>query len=376
MKYILWIILFLGYLAIPISFLKFSYFTITDISTVILSVSLILLLSKIKLKLSLILIVIITNLYVFINVIVNGVFFTSGIFVFFGLQIVFWTIVIGFDKKSTTIIALISTVFLVLVGLYRLFYPSSNMEILLWWWRDSPYFGIRYTESTRNSDVFYFITGFIFTLYAYRSKIIRSKKLVIFLILIFVLAIIFSFSRGAWITLIGSYFVFSLLESRKKNLSKNFITVLMFLVPLILLYYLGYQEYLFNRLFSIFSISISSSNDERFKLLFEGIRFGLNHPLGIGLNNTFRIFEFGNFENIFVNVLVELGIIPCLALISFLVYPLFVISKSKAIRNRSMIGFVFTALILFGFFNYILLEMSFWILSGFGYFLLYEGIRL
>ncbi len=369
MKTLVWVFFVLGLLSVPLDFLKFSYFSIMDISVIVILLYMIATSLKKSANIKYLLFTILFNSYVLINLTVNSSLEMSNILVILGNQVLFWFVFTNFEKsKPYSNMILAGFVFLIVIGVYRVAFPDVGSEVLHWWWKKYPYFGIRYTQSTRNSDAFYFLFGLMFTFLSYRLGVIRSRGVYILLTLIFGLSIIFSFSRGAWITLLISYLI--LLVVPRKNISPRFI-ITTFLVGLsffLLIFSIGYLEYFVDKLVSIFSGTISSSNQERLDLLYQGFITALKNPLGIGLNNTSNLFDFGNFENVYMNVLVELGAVAFVALLLFLIYPvLSIIYTGKRDNKAQIVLVIFTVVIVYGLFNSLFLEPLFWITTALGY---------
>lgn len=181
----------------------------------------------------------------------------------------------------------IGLIAVVLIGWYRFItYDSGLMsEHLLGYW------GIKFTQSTRNNDALVPLL-----LVVYGLSILRIKSngtlwaLALFSIAIAFPALMLSMSRGSWLgaaTFLILYLIF-ILRDRSIN---GFVTMIG--LPLFVLLLLSFvDEHTFNivtdRFVSIYdpSVAASSSNLERVSLLKYGIELGLRNPIvGIGARN-------------------------------------------------------------------------------------------
>jgi O-antigen ligase len=210
------------------------------------------------------------------------------------------------------------------VGWYRFLSLEGGLisEHLLGYW------GIRYDISTRNSDVLYPILGFFSYLNWEKKGLFRLPLLKEIPYFLFIIAIILSFSRGAWIACI-----FALILCAKgwwiKGTFRKIGSVVVVgalsatLLPMFF-YGIGNQaEGLANRFLSIFdpSYDSSSSNTERGNLLGEVVRAFTEQPLGAGVG---RMSDFlgeriqyasgntGNAENAVLTLLGQYGLLPAL----------------------------------------------------------------
>ena len=177
------------------------------------------------------------------------------------------------------------------------------------------YWGIRYTQSTRNADYLYPLVGLGLSAYFYRLGSIRFLGAM--LMITFGVTLLASQSRGAIIAVVLFMTIFYFR-------SKGYHRIILYglVVALALLFssaILGQYSETYSRIigsiFSFGSIDGSFSNSERLMILIASLESALINPVGWGVGNFMGAIEFwdekhifiGSAENAFVTILVERG---------------------------------------------------------------------
>jgi O-antigen ligase len=229
----------------------------------------------------------------------------------------------------------------------------------LWWWNYARYWGIHYSTSSRNSDTYYIMIPFIivsvFLFYGTtRSRFLKlSLGIISFL---FAAAILLSFSRGAWISILAVIAIFFFIMWREKGISKWKIrgTLLLIvivglfgIVGLILLNRFDMYYYFIGKTLSIifpnqagFYLKEIVSNQDRIQLLKATFSIILSHPLGIGPDNLKHFlgaYDLGgkHAENIYLHILSENGVFGFLGYLLFILYPIIKLFKRVRTEERN-----------------------------------------
>lgn len=145
----------------------------------------------------------------------DGNLFDLKIFVYLSI-IILGYILFDFKKKDLEffILSLIYvSILLILYGFYGWFNGGQDSN----WGKDYIYFGYNYLPSSRNEDVFVFLVGYFLTLYNFFFK--KDNKWMFVFNQLNLLAIILSFSRGAYLTLIFAFLIFIIIN--KNNIKIN-----------------------------------------------------------------------------------------------------------------------------------------------------------
>lgn len=190
------------------------------------------------------------------------------------------------------------------------------------------YWGLRYSESTRNADYLFPLVGLLISVYNF---VVKSRpRLMFVLVLLFSVTLLASLSRAAIIiVLINMIFVY---RYSSRNYRYTFL-VLLFLVFLaslehiILLY-----DTVFSRILgSIFMLSSGDgtfSNAGRINITINALHAATLNPVGYGVDNYAFIYEFHKFpgrisnsgENAFLTFLVERGWLSTLFFLYIFIY--------------------------------------------------------
>lgn len=235
-------------------------------------------------------------------------------------------------------LVILTGIVLAIYGYYGYFTGNVGTQTSLFWWEDAKYWGIHYTESTRNSDVHYIAFPFCVML----SKV-NKKWYDNLLLLLFASCLVLSMSRGCWISLIV-LLVFNHFVLEKKE--KHRITRIMYIViaaigTYLLLDYVGMLEYFSGKIISIFSLSndsVSNSNSERLLIIKATLEIFAAHPFGVGANNLYYYYEqYGLYvnhaENSYLNIMAELGLAAMISYVIIIAKPLYIGIKCRKYEN-------------------------------------------
>lgn len=119
------------------------------------------------------------------------------------------------DLEFFLLVLIYGSFFLILYGLYGWFNGGENIND---WGINYFYFGYTYLPSTRNEDSFIFLIGYLLTLYfLFFEK--KNKKMIFLINQLNLIAIILSFSRGAYLSLIITLFAFLIINRNKIQLA-------------------------------------------------------------------------------------------------------------------------------------------------------------
>lgn len=248
------------------------------------------------------------------------------------------------------------------------------------------YFGVTYTESTRNSDVLYFQATF-WLLLAYLYPNLRRRRTVTVVVLSLLLlallgAIILSLSRGAWVAgLITPLLLLVIWNQSSVRISRRAVwLVLMLGFGIVVGIYVVPQEWLsmvVARWGSLFTLSPEggNSNAARVALINEVLEICAAHPLlGVGVGNLRYYlvdFQFGaanHAENVYLQALAEQGLLGLVSLLGImfwvgacLVRAVRYAKAADGITSWILLGLVINWAV-YGLFNSLLDNMWFWAL--------------
>lgn len=264
----------------------------------------------------------------------------------------------------------------VLLGCYGYYgYITGNVgtDSQYFWWESARYWGIHYTESTRNADVHYIVFPFIALLTKDKKKIID-----VFLMLFFGLAMILSMARNTWLCMFVVLLVYLFLQD---NLNKKIkyigVTILAVAVGYLTLSYFGMTEYFLGKLVSIFSMdrtsTVSNSNGERWQVILTTLKVISEHPFGVGAEEMHIYYEMAGFklnhaENTYFNIWAEMGFIS-FASYAYIVWSPFVSMAhfKKTLTLTEKESFVLLSTLYFGLtilFNTETINCYMWIILG------------
>jgi O-antigen ligase len=268
-----------------------------------------------------------------------------------------------------------------LVGWYRFISGAGGDEVE----HALGYWGIRYTSATRNSDVLYPLVGgaaMLCKIVFERSRSLVLKSVDASLLFIFCTAVMFSFSRGAWV----AYIMLIVAVLYRSNIRASSIALAFAAtsVTLVLMIYaiefasqyfgVDFGANLFARFSSIIdpSADTTSSNDIRVDLFFGVLSGVAQHPLGAGAGNSaFFLYDtdvpLANAENAILTAIAEGGLIAAFALAVVLAIGMLgLVRDTKDSVGVQQIGGG-VGLVLFGYllFNHELNSLFVWLLISF-----------
>jgi len=236
---------------------------------------------------------------------------------------------------NSIVIFVFVSVLLTAYGFYGYITGNVGTEASKFWWEYAKYWGIHYTQSTRNSDVYYpaialcLIIPYVFT------KTTKTIKFVVCLAVAFFLAaIILSLSRGAWLSLAVVLMAVIYFMSLNKYIGKNAIVCGMLIIAMVGVYTVkkyGQIDYLVSKVLSITSLATDeshvSSNRDRLAIASATIGIITENPFGVGyegLRNHYK--NYGLFinhaENTYLNAFAELGVIGFVGFVVIILKPL------------------------------------------------------
>ena len=248
----------------------------------------------------------------------------------------------GLDRNAVALALMIGCLIAVVFGYYRFITGDAGLvtEHALGYW------GIRYTQASRNSDVLYPLVLLVLSVSLHAgTKKYYLKIIYTFLSIIGCVALILSYSRGAWI---AAFVACLLLMANKKSTALLYVgvisTVLFSFILLVKMIGDNQPDVLndvITRFMSIFDWEKQevSSNLGRLVLIKLTLQEIISHPLGVGAQN-FKLafggdFIAGNAENAYLNIALEGGI---MALVIFVVINLKLINKSAHIAKYGVGG--------------------------------------
>lgn len=214
---------------------------------------------------------------------------------------------------------------------------------------DTGYWGIRYTESTRNNDYLYPLVGLAVSMYFFVLK--KHKVLNIILIFLFIITMISSLSRAALIISILSIVQLIRLSTKQLRLGVFFalFLIISFNFSFIVNEYDSKFSLIINSIFKAKDIESQFSNGERLIIIEDALVSSLINPLGYGIGNYSSIYE-GNrrdhisnsSENAYLTILVERGWLSFIFFMSTLILSLKKSIKSKVLNlNMFLLPFLF-----------------------------------
>lgn len=275
-------------------------------------------------------------LFIFSYQILNRVKFDKLLFwlniSMLGITIIGWMIRIGFID-------------------YRSIYEDIlSAEFLLGYW------GIRYLESTRNSDYLYPLIGLIISMYFFLKY---KKNTNLILIILYCLTLIASLSRAA-IVISALAFLILIYQSSAKAKFKliGIIGILVILNYDTIMNMFSDQYYsILSSIFTSESTESKFSNEDRLQVIVYALESAIINPFGYGIDNYSAIYSVFNIkdrvsnsaENAFLTILIERG---WFALITFLLFwkTLFVMAYRN--NNMTLNKIALPLLLIYFFFNY------------------------
>lgn len=212
----------------------------------------------------------------------------------------------------------------IILGIYGYYgYITGNVgtDSQYFWWSSARYWGIHYTESTRNADVHYIVFPFLAVL----SKK-KKSPLDVVLLIFFGLAMILSMARNTWICIAIVLIVYMVQQRGISGKLKYIVLAILFIIAgYYALQYFGMTDYFNGKLESIFSLqrtgNVSNSNSQRLEVVIFTFQTIFSHPLGVGAEHMAKYYRsdglaLNHAENTYLNITAEMGLI---ALISYAV---------------------------------------------------------
>lgn len=257
------------------------------------------------------------------------------------------------------------------VGWYRFVTGSGGMlsEHAIGYW------GIKYMTSTRNSDVLIPVIAFASSVYCifYTNLYgIFVRVLMSLASALIVLSIVLSQSRGAWIALL--VMILFLIKDRGKG-ALIYLGCLLAIGGVVILIVIGENQGLldilvfkFQSIVSVDASGVTNSNQERGGLIFKAVNTWIKYPFGVGINAFPELVRFqgdgvgfmNHAENLFVTILVELGVLGFLGVVAYFIASL---SRGYALQKRTGYALPFLvslALFVYCLFNYEVKSLFFW----------------
>lgn len=284
--------------------------------------------------------------------------------------------VVSTDMISTDMmlrVLILSGIILGCYGYYGYITGKIGTDSQYFWWESSRYWGIHYTESTRNADVHYIVFPFIALLVKDKKKIID-----VVLMLFFSLAMILSMARNTWLCVFVVLLVYLFLQN---NLNKKIkyveVAILAVVIGYLTLNYFGMTDYFLGKLLSIFSMSgtntVSNSNGERWRVVLVTLNVISEHIFGVGAEDMHTYYSLAGLklnhaENTYLNIWAEMGLISLISYAYIVWSPVVSIAhikKSSILTERE--SFALLASIYFGLtilFNTETINCYMWIILG------------
>jgi len=276
----------------------------------------------------------------------------------FALIIVLFVLFFNNKKNLNKIVAVtvFACVLIACYGFWGYVFGNVGYDQTEIWQNYSRYFGIHYTESTRNSDIYFLAFPFFVCLPFLQKANKKWHKSTSFVVCaLCFLGLILSFSRGATISLFLVLFLF-LLDSKVKTKEFIFWGGVFFLFGFFALEYFNMTTYFYAKLLSIVSPSKASfyllesmSNETRIYLAKTTIEIWVDNPVwGVGIGNLPYYYRDAGFvlnhaENTYLSILAENGIIGLtgFSLITFSPLWLLAIEKNRKVENYLARGFFY-----------------------------------
>ncbi|MCM8824401.1 MAG: O-antigen ligase family protein [Candidatus Omnitrophica bacterium] len=313
--------------------------------------------------------------------------------IFMLLTVLFTGVLTNYKSLRTSLYCIILIgLILAIYGFYGYFTGNVGEDVQKhWWWNYARYWGIHYLPSTRNSDVYYVAIPLIIVSALILYGNLRSfftKLLLIVTSMIFSLAILLSFSRGAWVSIIVTVAVLLSMIWKKRGIFKRkrlrlwlsifFGAILFLIIGFKTLNYFGLHNYFIGKMISIafperagYYLEETLSNEDRIEILKATFNIILSNPLGVGPDNLRYFYNsYGLYvnhpENTYLHVLSENGIFGFLGILVFIFYPLLILYKKikAGYGDWVMMGIFLTSIYLatsymfnvgtFSFYNWVL----------------------
>lgn len=268
-------------------------------------------------------------------------------------------------------ITLLAIVIPVLIGWYRFKTGEGGIESE----HNLNYWGIRYAEASRNSDVLYPISLVLISLeLSVLTRSIFKTGLCWLAIFLGVTATALSLSRGGWIALAIGMFHFLRLQKRQKRNIATLIVIFIILIALYVIFAENFSDEIINRFISIGEFSDREvSNFDRILIIMKSLEAMISLPFGTGFGYSDTVMRvdgntLGNSENGWLTIAVEGG---------FLAF-IFSILLTKALivrcrRSSSPVGLpLFSLLFTYLIFNYELNSIFFWTMVSIAWAMLSE----
>lgn len=225
-------------------------------------------------------------------------------------------------RKLFVLAVLISCAAILLVGWYRFTTGDggSAAEHALGYW------GIKYTQSTRNADAFIPLLSLMLIVSIFAAGRLRLGASIILstLFLMGFAALCLTYSRGGWVAFAAFLALVSLRWKRAGKYLFIFAVVGMLLVLFINLGSVTTETLpLVSRVSSLFTDSVESSNVERIRLVMYALHvISLNPVLGVGPGNFgccfgadyLDVIGLNHPENLFLHFAAEYGVISLIGL--------------------------------------------------------------
>lgn len=229
------------------------------------------------------------------------------------------------NVKYCFTVLVVSGLFLGLYGYYGYLTGKIGNEASYFWWNTMKYWGIHYTESTRNADVHYIVFPLI-------ALMVSEKKNLFHWVAIALLgsAILLSMARNTWVCMVAVLLVNAQLGNDLKNYLKYvLIGIVGLFAAVFLLQYFGVIDYFAQKVLSIFNLSsgISNSNSQRADTIIVTLKTIFMHPLGVGANQMYKYYHdagiwLNHAENTYLNITAELGLVASIAYTYIVINPL------------------------------------------------------
>lgn len=275
------------------------------------------------------------------------------------------------DAMLRTLI--LSGILLGCYGYYGYITGKVGTDSQYFWWESARYWGIHYTESTRNADVHYIVFPFIALLAKDKKKVID-----VVLMLFFGLAMILSMARNTWICVSIVLLVYLFLQNDlNKKMKYISVAILAATIGYLTLNYFGMTDYFLGKLISIFSMSgtkmVSNSNGERWKVVLVTLNVISEHLFGVGAEEMHTYYgmaglKLNHAENTYLNVWAEMGLVSLISYAYIVWLPtvsMMHIRKTSTLTEKEC--FVLLAALYFGLtilFNTETINCYMWIILG------------
>lgn len=291
---------------------------------------------------------------------------------------------LGYDctVRSISRVLIASGMFLCVYGFYGYVTGKIGNEASAFWWATSKYWGIHYTEATRNADVHYIAFPLI-------ALLCKDKKTLWHYIWIGLMgsALLLSMSRNCWLAFVVVLFILFMMKSnRSKNLNKLVIGLFVIISAYLVLQYFGMSEYFYTKVLSLFGqeTSSSDSSSQRWKVILIALETIVSNPLGIGAEQMYKVlheagFRLNHAENTYLNIAAELGLASTIAYSYLLFKPVKEVLRIKSLKKNLtyaekyvLLSFIYLIITLL--FNTETINCYIWIIIGINWYLLSVSI--